>query len=275
MRGCARKGCTMPTETLAAENSVILGVGPYTLATPAAAVREMFVLPRVSRPPGLREHWRGVLRLRERVLEVLDTRERLGLARASAEVDALVELLHAREQDHRKWLAELGASVRENRPFQLALDPRMCAFGKWYYAYRAPTAVLRGQLERFEGPHAEIHALAGTVSTLRAEGRDADALTLIRRAEEGTLAQLVQLFEATRALVRSEHREIAVVLEHRGATSVMAVDSAEAVTRLEPFAAGEDPLAALPIDRRLFTGVARWRERAAPVFVVDLDRMLE
>jgi purine-binding chemotaxis protein CheW len=256
-------------------SSVVLGVGPYALALPAAAVREMFVLSTVSRPPRPREHWRGVLLLRERALEVLDTRERLGLTRAAAEVDALVELLHAREQDHRKWLAELGASVREDRPFQLALDPTKCAFGKWYYAYRAPTAVLRQQLEKFEAPHAEIHALAGTVAALRAAGRDADALTLIRRAEEGTLAQLVQLFEATRGVVRAEHREIAVVVEHRGRTAVMAVDGAEAVTRLEVIGDEADPLADAGVQRRLFTGVARWRERPAPVFLVDLDRMLE
>jgi hypothetical protein len=41
-----------------------------------------------------------------------------------------------REQDHRNWLAELEACVREHRPFGMARDPHQCKFGLWYDRYK-------------------------------------------------------------------------------------------------------------------------------------------
>jgi purine-binding chemotaxis protein CheW len=43
---------------------------------------------------------------------------------------AFVAMLEQRKQDHKRWLDELAASVREARAFTLTTDPHACAFGR-------------------------------------------------------------------------------------------------------------------------------------------------
>lgn len=271
----AREGTTPASHARRDTNArfVILGAGPHLLAVDAAEVEEMFVLGVVSRTPGAPPAQRGVLLHRDRTYPVLDVRTCLGLSRAVEQVDALVELLEARERDHRRWLEELEASVREARPFGLATDPRLCKFGQWFYAYKAPDVVVAAEIARFEEPHARIHALASTVAARAAEAGQEAALAMIEDARGHVLQELIALFDRTRKVIRAQHREIGVSVTVAGRTVVLAVDTAEAVTPLEPLAEGHDPVGdgtlALPFVSRL----ARWKERAQPVLVLDLPAL--
>jgi hypothetical protein len=51
------------------------------------------------------------------------------------------------------------------------------------------------------------------------------------------------------------------------------VDRAEAVAELEPFDEGNDPLAAGALRVDLVRRLARWRGSAAPVLLLDVDRI--
>ncbi len=115
----------------------VFGAGPHLVGVPASVVEEIFVLPAIHHSPGLPPHWRGVANVRGSALPALDLRICLGLVSASSDLEALLTLLRDREQDHRNWLSELEASVRERRKFTLATDPRKCKFGQWYYAFTA------------------------------------------------------------------------------------------------------------------------------------------
>jgi len=251
----------------------ILGVGPHLVALDAGAVQEMFVLPAVHRLPGMPPHQRGVAVLRTGTLPAIDLRVCLGLPSATAALDALIQLLRDREQDHRDWLAELAASVREDRPFGLATDPHECKFGKWYYAFQTDDAVLRGQLERLEKPHAAIHALAAEVEALRGVGRAPEALQALEHARQGLLAELVRLFEQLRSVVRAQHREIGVAIAGAGQAAVAIVDRAEAVSDLEVIEGGEDPLETSHLGSALVARTARWAAAKQPVFVLDVARL--
>ncbi|GEJ56224.1 CZB domain-containing protein [Anaeromyxobacter diazotrophicus] len=250
----------------------ILGVGPHLVALDAGAVQEMFVLPPIHRLPGSRPHQRGVAALRAGTLPAVDLRVCLGLPSATAALEELLQLLRDREQDHLRWLAELTASVREDRAFGLATDPRKCKFGQWYYAFRTDDAVLRGELERFEKPHAAIHALADEVAALRTGGRAEEALQVLERARQGLLAELVRLFEQLRDVVRAQHREIGVAIAGGGRSAVAIVDRAEAVTDLT-LVEGDDPLEASRLGSALVTRTARWAAAKQPVFVLDAARL--
>lgn len=256
-----------------AERFAILGVGKHLLALSTHQVSEMFVLPDTRRPPHTPPHHRGVVSLRGRVLPALDLRVCLGLVSARSEVDAFVTLLTEREQDHRAWLAELEASVREGRPFGLATDPHLCKFGRWYDGYRAENVVLQNELARFEQPHADIHALGLEVGRLAAEGNAAEALRRVEAAREGLLAELCRQFERTREVVREQHKEIGVVVRLPGAEAVLVVDRAEAVAPLQPFEDDADPIAAGVLRAELVAGVARWKEASEPVLRLDLARL--
>lgn len=251
----------------------MFGVGPHLVGIPVAQVEEMFVLPVVHRQPGLREHLRGLVTLRGAALPVVDLRVCLGLPSSSSELESLLALCREREQDHRNWLAELEASVREQRPFKLETNPRLCRFGRWYHAFKSDDAVLRGELAKIEQPHAEIHALAAQVDKLGKEGRHDDALALLGRARSGLLVELVGLFHRIRQALREQKREIGVTTVLSGRRAVLVVDRAEAVADLERVADADNPLASGSLRAPLIERMARWGDAASPVMLLDLDRL--
>jgi len=251
----------------------VFAVGSHLVGVPADRIHEIFQLGDVRVPPNCPPHQRGVAVMRGGVLPALDLRVCLGHVSARAENEALVALLGEREEDHRRWLAELDASVREGREFRLATDPRKCKFGQWYYAFKTDDAVLRAELAKFEEPHARIHALAAEVQALRAEGGADRALASIEVARSGLLVTLIDLFEHTRQAIRDSHKEVGVTVELGGRRSVLIVDRAEAVAELEPFDEGNDPLAAGALRVDLVRRLARWRGSAAPVLLLDVDRL--
>lgn len=251
----------------------VFGVGPHLVGIPADQVQEMFVLSDVRKPPGLPAYQRGVARLRGAALPAVDLRVCLGHPSAEAELADLLQLLRDREQDHRSWLAELDASVREKRPFKLATDPHRCKFGLWYYAFKTDDAVLRGELSRFEQPHAEIHGLAVEVEALKARGDHEGALQVVERGRRGQLALLIELFERTRKVIQEQQREVGVLVRLAGRAAVLVVDRAEAVAELEELGAADDPLATGALRVDLVPRLARWRGSAQPVLVLDLERV--
>ena len=137
--------------------------------------------------------------------------------------------MSARKQDHINWLKELEASIIEKRAFALATDPTKCAFGKWYYSYKPPTYPIALYLKHFETPHNAIHALAHRVLTLAENGKHEESLAVIRECRNTTLAQMLRLFDGSAEEFREGSRELALVIEHKGETIAIAVDSAEAI----------------------------------------------
>jgi purine-binding chemotaxis protein CheW len=117
--------------------SVVIQVDNRQVAIPAEYVREMVSMPGCTGLPNTPAHVRGVVNLRGRVLPAVDTRVLLGMKSARAEAEQLVDMLKQREEEHRRWITELEASIRECRDFHLATDPTKCAFGKRFYPFKA------------------------------------------------------------------------------------------------------------------------------------------
>lgn len=202
-------------------------------AVSARAVREMVVLDTVTALPGAPSSVRGVWNLRGRTLPLLDLRVLAGMPSSEAETTALIDLLTAREADHRRWLDELEACVEEQRAFSLATDPHECAFGKWYDHFTTDNLVLSAVLRRFDGPHRRIHAIATEVATLVATGAPERARALIERTRAGDLSKMVHLFASARRMLREESRETALVLESGGRDVAVSADAVVAVERLD------------------------------------------
>jgi len=251
----------------------VFGVGPHLIGIPVALVKEMFVLPEIRRPPGLPGYQRGLATMRGSALPAIDLRVCLGLESASIELEATLELLREREQDHRDWLTELEASVRENRAFTLATDPRICKFGQWYYSFKAEDAVLRGELAQMERPHAAVHALAGQVEALKTTARKQEALDLLEGARRGVLEELVLLCGRIRQALRDQQREIGVTTVLGERRTVLIVDRAEAVTDLNRIPDADDPLVSGELQADLVHRMARWSGSKAPVLLLDVARI--
>ncbi|MGC4001557.1 MAG: chemotaxis protein CheW [Anaeromyxobacter sp.] len=258
---------------VASSRFAVFGVGSHLVGIPADRVKEMFVLPEIRVPPGIPAHQRGVARLRGSVLPAIDLRVCLGLTSSGVEVDAFVQLLVDREQDHRSWLGELEACVREGRKFTLATDPRQCRFGKWYYGFKTDDPVLRMALDAFEQPHADIHGLAQQAEALLAEGHAAQAQQLVERARTGVLAELIGIFARTRTLVREQRKEVGVTVQLGGRDAALIVDRAEAVTEVEPLPEKDDPLRGGALESHLVERMGRWKGSNAPVLLLSLEKV--
>ena len=197
----------------------------------SASVREMVIMPEVSPIPGVPGYLRGVMNLRGHVMPVVDLRRRLNMPSSSEDLDGICALMEQRAQDHRKWIEELEASVRENRRFGLATDPHQCAFGKWYDKFHTNNLIVAGYLKKFEGPHARIHAIALETQQLVAKGQAERAMRRIQETRAGELSDMLQLFQEFPSVIRGAHTEIAVVLEHEGGRYAVCVDSVVSVER--------------------------------------------
>jgi purine-binding chemotaxis protein CheW len=216
---------------------VLFEVGNGLYAVSAEFVREMFILPPVILVPNLPPEIRGVINIRGSILKLVDLRIMLGVASAQSHLDGLIQLLHDREQDHRNWLKELEACVRERRPFNLARDPHKCKFGLWYDNYKGQdqtiqAAIFRMGLKNMDEPHKIIHASADEVLKAAENGNFEEALAILEKRRGGELATLIHLFEQSRQILKETRREIVIVVMNGAKQFAMSVDGVQSVERI-------------------------------------------
>jgi chemotaxis signal transduction protein len=248
---------------------VIFRVGSQRLAIEATSVQELLQLPAVTSLPGVGAGIAGVLNLRGQVIPVVDLRATLGLPSVRSESDALVGLLTQREEDHRRWVDTLEASVVEGKPFTLTLDPTQCAFGKWYASFVPPTLAIESHMRRFDEPHRAIHRLGHEMTALTAQGKRAEALELIRYKRSTSLAKLVELFAEARRLLTENARGLCVVVLAEGARLALTADHVEGVGQLDQLAPLPDTSASTLLRR---TG--RAGKQGDLVVTLDLESLV-
>jgi hypothetical protein len=191
---------------------VIAGVKGLQIAVSAKYVQEIIRTPQWHVVPNTPAHVRGVINLRGKVLPLVDLRLRMGQPSALEDVEQMIAMLTAREQDHVVWLKELLGAVTEGRPFALARDPTECAFGKWYYSYKPEDIGFASVMSRIEVPHRRIHNLANAVLKRAEQGESEKAKEMILHTEKGELRTVVKLFEEARTAFRESQKEVAIVL---------------------------------------------------------------
>lgn len=196
-----------------------------------ASVEEMVQLDGVVGLPGAPGYVRGMMTLRGRAIPVTDLRLRLGMDSTDAENRSLIEMLTVREEDHKHWLNELEASVREKRAFELAVDPHQCGFGRWYDTFHTEHTALASVLRRFDAPHKTIHGIAQKVADLAAREAFDDAFALIEQTRAIELDAMVKLFAVARQMIGELRREVGLIMRIDGSLHALAVD---AVAGVEP-----------------------------------------
>jgi len=245
-----------------------------------AVVKEMVIMPEVCEVPGVPDYVRGVINLRGRVTPLVDLRRRLGLRSSQEEVEELCGLMEQRAQDHKRWVEELEASVKEGGKFTLARDPHQCAFGKWYDNFKTSNIMLSGFLKKFDAPHKKIHALADEIEGLKecagqTEGCREKALQVLERGRSGALATMIKLFGDFQQMIRETHREIAVVLHGHAGTYAVSVDSVASVERLAANEMEELANTGLEQQSGLVTSVAKRAKTNELILILAPDAILD
>ena len=237
-------------------------------------VQEMVLVPRIVSMPRAPIEVRGVINLRGRVLPLLDMRRMFGMPAMSDECDAFIELLNAREQDHKNWLGKLDTAVQSRELFTGELDPHKCAFGKWYDAFTTDDLILKSMLKRFDAPHKAIHAVGAKANEFIQGGKFEEAVNLVEETRHGELAQLMDVFDKTRNRLKESHFEIAVICKDDTRSIAVTVDSVEVVEKLDPGAFDEAPLRELGEHGRLVCGVGRGAGESELIMLIDARRIL-
>ncbi len=258
---------------------VLTRSGDSQVAFRSEWVAEITLLTDLNAMPGTPHYIQGLMLLRDQSVLVVDLRAWLGMRSARDELEDTLAMLAEREQEHRRWLLELEASVRENRRFELETDPHRCAFGRWYDRYAAPTLALATHLWKFRAPHDRIHALALEVTTLVGQGEREKALQIIEQVRGTTLAAMIELFGEARHLFRTGGRQVVVVLRSERGRLGLTVDEVQSVEAFDEGAfeslpaelgaantfvrattrlAGERGIALIPDDRALVEQFAGW-----------------
>ncbi len=249
---------------------VLIDLKQQVFAVQSKQVQAMIALPHVTVLPESPHYVRGLIDLRGKSLPLVDLRLRFEMDSRSNEVEDFCSLMDQREQDHRNWVAELEASVREEREFTLATDPHKCAFGKWYDTYKNDNLVLENVLNRFDTPHKNIHAIALNVRTHLDRGDMDGAMAIINQCREGDLAEMIHLFEEARKISRDVSREIAVVAEGARGTFAFTVDNVLAVEILEEsFFEDLPPVASDLKDHEIVTGIASRSKDSEIILTLD------
>ncbi len=212
---------------------IITHIDRYLVAFSAEQVIEMVSMPEISSVPGLPPTLRGMIRVRDSMLPLIDTRNLFGLPSCKEAFEEMTTMLRTRRQDHEQWLKELEATVHEDRPFTLATDPHKCGFGRWYDQFRTDHLLLASHMRAFDAPHKAIHKIAHEVVELTRDGHKDRALEIVERARVTVLASLVDLFAGAESLVRDAFNEIAVLIEAGGRSFAIAVDSVETLEAFE------------------------------------------
>jgi purine-binding chemotaxis protein CheW len=214
---------------------VIVRIKQQQLAISSACVRRLLLMPEVIPVPHSPPEIRGVIKVRDAVIPLLDLRVQFGMTSFIQEAEETVQLLHDREQDHKNWLAELLASVDNKRPFTLARNPHQCKFGKWYDTYKPEnqSVAFLSLWRAFDKPHCRIHAIADSVCDLAAKGEYAAARDVIAAVRDTDLQEMIRLFAEVRATLRQTTREVAIVLGQADRQLALCADGIVAIETLD------------------------------------------
>ena len=111
------------------------------------------------------------------------------------ELIELKETLREMQVHHYKWVDSLREAVRKKGKFDGELDPKKCAFGKWYYSYQMPYPELKPLFEALDAPHKKFHQSGGLVIKALQQGNVAEADRLSLHTRQVLLPELMQIYD--------------------------------------------------------------------------------
>jgi hypothetical protein len=157
-----------------------------------------------------------VITFQNNTVQLYDFNRLMGSENHQQTMAKLISKLDEMEQQHKDWLDALEQSLKENIPFNKALDPHKCAFGVWYNQFKTDNEELSEVLSRFDKPHKKLHGLARTLLDINKTDHE-KALKLLAQERLDTLAELIHLFHLTKERATTSIRPIILFVEHNNA----------------------------------------------------------
>lgn len=197
-------------------------------------IKEIVIVPEVTPMPNSPDYVRGLIKLRQNIITLIDSRKRLGFPSIEEIDKELLDMLKERKQDHINWLQTLIQSIEKNTEFTLTTDPHACAFGKWYDNFKTDNYGLQVFMRQFDRPHKKIHAIAQkALKEKETNGLNA-ALKIIEETRNTDLKAMINLFDSAGEAIKQAHRELAIILEHNNSLISITADNVSNIVTYEP-----------------------------------------
>ncbi len=179
----------------------------------------------VKRNIQLNEFNHEVITFQNKAVELYDFNRLIGSENHRQAMESLVQQLDEMEKQHVAWLDALEHSVKTGDPFEKALDPNQCQFGKWYNQFHTENEDLAEVMARFDTPHRHLHSLAETLLNLNKTDEE-KARQRLETERATTLSELVHLFQTAKERALTSVRPIILFVEHaNGKVTALRLDS--------------------------------------------------
>jgi chemotaxis signal transduction protein len=158
----------------------------------------------------------GYLDYRDTLVNVYDSATVLKRKRNRDEQNKLINDIEQYKQAHIDWVATLENSITSGQAFTLARDPKMCAFGKWYYSFSTSDEDLMVLMKRLEEPHILIHNMADKLLDMRDNNEGERALRLLSIEKATTLKKLLRILDLVQDMLKRNIHPVVLHLTKDG-----------------------------------------------------------
>lgn len=175
--------------------------------------------------PNNADHMLGVMPWHGGSIPLVEMRRLLGFPTLA---DSVSEFTTMRRM-HLDWIEALEDSVRNHTPFEKAIDPHKCMFGKWYDQFTTDNLNMRFILSKIGPPHEYIHLHGAQVKECMQREDWAGAEKKYQEAYEVCTKEVLPLLDAMIEAYKEANKGIAVVVQSGGSTLGLLVDEMNAL----------------------------------------------
>lgn len=165
----------------------------------------------------------GMIEYLGRVVPVIDFANALGFRSNSDRAKDMAEQLKNQQKEHEKWFSELEDAVLNDKEFNDKTTANTCQFGRWLQDFETRDDTLKELTDSFVMPHRRLHALAAHVLEKRDKEQKEDALKIIRRERETTLARFINRFELVRNHMLDSVQQVYLYVTEDGVSPTVAL----------------------------------------------------
>lgn len=160
----------------------------------------------------------GYLDFRNTLVQVFECATSLSHSKERDTIVTLVNDIKTYQQAHIDWINALEHSILTNEPFTKPRNPKMCAFGKWFYSFETEDDSLRVLLDKIEQPHMHIHSLADSLLDMTGAGQRDEAIEVLRIEKQTTLKKLLRVLDYINDYLENSIHPIVLHLTKDGRT---------------------------------------------------------
>lgn len=160
----------------------------------------------------------GYLDFRNTLVQVFECATSLSHSKERDSLFKLIEDIKTYQQAHIDWINALEHSIVSGDPFTKPRNPKVCAFGQWFYSFKTEDEGLRTLLDKIEQPHIYIHSLADKLLDMAAANQQSEAIEELRIEKQTTLKKLLRVLDYISDYLQNSIHPIVLHLTKDGRT---------------------------------------------------------